>query len=388
MTIELSDYVPTRASTSTPGVSIHTLGTRTLALAFSKPLSSDQPSAILARGHAQGITLLRPIIFRTYRLQFLCEIYAGSAAKLVKVLGGSQGTFFVVSVHADYSARSHVVKLENSGVNIDQIAILTGTSGHAAPVSCLDTSMSGTTIWTATSSDDNTLIISRTDTATGENSIEPRAYRLSFTASDIVFLPESVQSRTKVAVLEATSRIRVFDCVNGSWLLSIYPGFTTAISSFAVSSGKGAAVVAITDKGWRVYKGVTYPEDEAGNGVRGGSGYTYTSDQGLFRGKEGSKSVGKVIVAVGKIVAKVGVGEEGGVGVFDLGSSNEFGAHVPVMLTTSDISVAAVSEDGLSVAVACGAELFLVTLGREDEVGMDTFEEDSAVYNERLPIDY
>jgi hypothetical protein len=58
------------------------------------------------------------------------------------------------------------------------------------------------------------------------------------------------------------------------------------------------------------------------------------------------------------------------------------------MLTTSDISVAAVSEDGLSVAVACGAELFLVTLSREDEVGMDTFEEDSAVYNERLPIDY
>ncbi|KAK9430325.1 hypothetical protein V1505DRAFT_393399 [Lipomyces doorenjongii] len=387
MTIELSDYVPTRASPSTPGVSIHTLGTRTLALAFSKSLTSDQAPPILASGHAQGITLLRPIIFRTYRLQLLCEIYAGSATKLVKVLGESQRTFFVVSVHADYSVRSHVVKFENSGASIDQIAILTGTSGHAAPVSCLDTSMSGTTIWTATSSDDNTLIISRTDTATGANSVEPRAYRLSFTASDIVFLPESVQSRTKVAVLEGNSRIRVFDCLNGSWLLSIYPGFTTALSSFAVSSGKGAAVVAITDKGWRVYKGVTYPEDETGDGIRGGSGYTYPSDQGSFRGKEGSKAVGKVIVSVGKIVAKIGVGEESGVGVFDLGSSNEFGAHVPVMLTTSDISVAAVSEDGRSVAVACGAELFLVSLGTEDEVGMEPFE-DSVVYNDRLPIDY
>ncbi|KAK9376547.1 uncharacterized protein V1513DRAFT_438975 [Lipomyces chichibuensis] len=388
MTIELSDYVPTRASPSTPGVSIHTFGTRTLSLAFSKPLTSDQAPEILARGHAQGITLLRPIIFRTYRLRFLCEIYAGSATKLVKVLRGSQGTFFVVSVHADYSVRSHIVKFENSEVNIDQIAILTGTSGHAAPVSCLDASMSGTIIWTATSSDDNTLIIARTDIANGENSVEPRAYRLACTGSDIVFLPESVQSRTKVAVLEGTSRIRVFDCVNGSWLLSIYPGFATALSSFAVSSGKGAAIVAILDKGWRVYKGVTYPEDEIGNGVRGGSGYTYPSDQGLFRGKEGSKTVEKVIVAVGKVVAKVGVGEEGGVGVFDLGSSNEFGTHVPVMLTSSDISVAAVSEDGRAVAVACGAELFLVTLGREDEVGMDTFEEDSVVYNDRLPIDY
>ncbi|KAK9235323.1 hypothetical protein V1525DRAFT_410373 [Lipomyces kononenkoae] len=387
MTIELSECVPTRASTSTPGVSIHSLGTRTLSLAFSDPLISDQVPPVLARGHSNGITLLRPVIFRTSRLQYLCEIFVGSATKLVKVLDGSLTTFFVVSVHADYAVRSHVVKFENSAVSTDQVSTLTGTSGHAAPVSCLDASMSGTILWTATASDDNTLIISRTDTTTGDY-VEPRAYRLSYAACDVVFLPESAVSRTKVAVLEGPSRIRVLDCISGSWLLSIYPGFTTALSSFPVSGMKGAAIVAVTEKGWRAYKGVTYPEDEAGQGIRGGSGYTYPSDQGLFRGKEGDKAVDKVAVAVGRTVAKIGVGAEGGVGVFDLGSSNEYGIHIPIKFTTSDISVAAVSEDGRSVAIACGTELVLVASGKDDEVGMDSFEEHSVVYNDRLPIGY
>ncbi|KAK9369469.1 hypothetical protein V1509DRAFT_619502 [Lipomyces kononenkoae] len=387
MTIDLYEYVPTRTSISSPGVSIHSLGTRTLSLAFSNPLTSNQVPPIIARGHSNGITLLRPVVFRTHRLQYLCEIFVGAATKLVKVLDGSSTTLFVVSVHTDYSVRSHVVKFENSAVIVDQVSTLTGTSGHAAPVSCLDALISGTILWTATAGDDNTFIISRTDNTTGDF-VEPRAYRLSYTASAVVFLPESTVSRTKVAVLEAPSRIRVFDCVNGSWLLNIYPGFTTALSSYPVSGMKGAAIVAITEKGWRAYKGVTYPEEETGQGIRGGSGYTYPSDHGLFRGKEGDTTVAKVVVAVGRTVAKIGVGEEGGVGVFDLASSSEYGIHVPVKFLTSDITVAAVSDDGRSVAVACGAELVLIALSRDDDVGMDSVEENSVVYNDRLPIGY
>ncbi|KAK9246690.1 hypothetical protein V1506DRAFT_534537 [Lipomyces tetrasporus] len=388
MTIELSGCVPTRASPSMPGVSIHNVGTRTSVLGFSKSLSPDRAPAILARGHAQGITLLRPIIYRTYRLQVVCEIYVGSPTKLVKVVSGSPSTLFVVSVHADYSVRTHVVRFEDSGVVNEQIAVLAGTSGHAAPVLCLDAALSGNSVLTATASDDNTLIISSTGVATGEYNAGPRAYRLSNTASDIVFLPEASKNRAKVSVLEGTSRIRVIDCLTGRWLLSIYPRFTTAISSFAVSSWNGAAVVAVTDLGWRAYKGVTNIQDGTESGLRGGSGYTYPSDHGLFRGKTSDKAVGKVVTTAGKVIAKISVGEEGGVGVFDIGSNSEFGTHVPVKFTTTDISVAAVSEDGQSVAVACGTELFLVSLGGEPEVGMDSFEEDSVVYNERLPIGY
>ncbi|KAK9463061.1 uncharacterized protein V1516DRAFT_218394 [Lipomyces oligophaga] len=375
--------LPERSIWNFGGV-IHSLGISAESLSWARLSSGESSSApFLGLGTRQGITLLSAINSKRWCLSRMVDIHVGSATLCLEVLEIRAGTFAVVSAHADNSIRLHLADFNNEkGAAIEQISVLSGTSGHISPVTCLSATVRSDVICSASADDNRTLIISSISLVTNEEFTN--AISLKNIASELVFFPESNARVTALAVLEG-SRISVYDCESGSWLLSVYSGSITSISTLLSPLGS-PSLVSCDSKGWKVFKGIISLGADTASKLSGGSGYTVANDQGVFRSRDGYRLIPSHTFASGKLIVRITTGKNGSVTVYDVDSGDEFGTDYPLSLSRPNVIAADITANGGVVALAIGQELFVIPLSQNtpgDHSATGYEEESSEIYRER-----
>ncbi|KAK9478042.1 hypothetical protein V1514DRAFT_332079 [Lipomyces japonicus] len=394
-------HLPARTIRSNPNVVAHSILTPARSLAWLTTPDSSSSSSFLAYGDDLGITITALFTANPLSsLRHVAHIHVGVATTAIRLLASpwSSSILHVVSAHADFSIRTHHVLLDHEGPGTKQFigsttqaAVLTGTSGHSAPVVALAAGFSSLrtgrpTILIASASDDKTLILSAVsadETNDGvsvgtENEIPPQTVPLSASVSSLRFVP----GRDQVVVLEQvnsplqSSRVRILDIGTGKWNLSLYNSNINEIT-FSETTKNLYCIQAGRNSRWKSYSGIARQESTTR------SLFAAASSEGQLRTQNELSSVqSKETIAVnGNAVVKV---TSNSVTMFDLEAGTDSGRQTVVVFPTKQPNVVAVRREGDAVAVAVGTEVFVVNVafyGNDDEGRYDVDEESVVYYN-------